>query len=68
MEGEDDPYEGCIAMIARMEGGLFVTHVWHELYSRAIEHLGLSDARISFRWIDEPREVNEDDVGFEEDD
>ncbi len=43
MEG-DHPYERGILMVARADsGGIFVVHVWHELYPWALKYLGLKE-------------------------
>jgi hypothetical protein len=43
MEGPH-PYERGILMVARAESErTFVVHVWHEMYPRALKHLGLKE-------------------------
>ena len=40
----DQPYERGILMVARADAeGIFVVHVWHELYPWALQYLGLKE-------------------------
>jgi hypothetical protein len=57
---DKDPYERGIVMVACLEEGGYVVHVWHELYPWALSYLGVSDKRIEFEWIDQPSEEEVD--------